>query len=609
MANKLYNDTSIMAIADAIRAKNGTTNTYTIGEMASAITNIPTGDISRVEWHQCPEAVRNYLNYVAEHPYTENNPDVTYINNFAPATADVMTNTKPIAETVTGQGHRNEVPNVDTPFSTATMAGSLKPLDKLRWINTTPLAPAQGESYARGKNTRDLGGWTCDGGTVKYGVLIRGSEPNPADKELMVDEIGVKTEVQLLPLSEQADAYKMKSAWGIDWAGNDTNDSVYGLENPTLLVKIIRDIIDSVTHDKPVYFHCGIGADRTGFIAIVLEAILGVSRCDIDTDYELTDFSQGWQQLDGGIYRSRSYVTHKSLMESIYAVPLVGGLTSSFRNHIISYLIANGMTIGEINAFRSACINGTPEPIAVSLLQYSVTNNLTNITNSNNTNSVDQYQGYEAELTPTEGYSIDSVTITMDGVDVTNQYFKGEIAEPKGTKQITSTELTDVSDYANAKVTDVNLIASNIKKDVPILGVVGIFEGSGGSNVNCKIFDFTSASAVANQTVTVVSGDSDVAQHYTDENAMVTVRKVTNNSGNGLSFLTNTNHNFGAGAYGSYMNCNGTANNVGSISTGLTAESTSSIAVWCTPNGDIHVRCKSTANNFGGASYIITFTW
>ena len=567
------------------------------------------GGISNITWHQCPEAVRNYLNYVAEHPYTENNPDVTYINNFAPATADVMTNTKPIAETVTGQGHRNEVPNVDTPFSTATMAGSLKPLDKLRWINTTPLAPAQGESYARGKNTRDLGGWTCDGGTVKYGVLIRGSEPNPADKELMVDEIGVKTEVQLLPLSEQTDAYKMKSAWGIDWAGNDTNDSVYGLENPTLLVKIIRDIIDSVTHDKPVYFHCGIGADRTGFIAIVLEAILGVSRCDIDTDYELTDFSQGWQQLDGGIYRSRSYVTHKSLMEAIYAVPLVGGLTSSFRNHIISYLIANGMTIGEINAFRSACINGTPEPIAVSLLQYSVTNNLTKITNSNNTNSVDQYQGYEAELTPTEGYSIDSVTITMDGVDVTNQYFKGEIAEPKGTKQITSTELTDVSDYANAKVTDVNLIASNIKKDVPILGVVGIFEGSGGSNINCKIFDFTSASAVANQTVTVVSGDSDVAQHYTDENAMVTVRKVTNNSGNGLSFLANTNHNFGAGAYGSYMNCNGTANNVGSISTGLTAESTSSIAVWCTPNGDIHVRCKNAANNFGGASYIITFTW
>lgn len=43
MANKLYNDTSVKAIADAIRAKNGTTNTYNISEMATAITNIPTG--------------------------------------------------------------------------------------------------------------------------------------------------------------------------------------------------------------------------------------------------------------------------------------------------------------------------------------------------------------------------------------------------------------------------------------------------------------------------------------------------------------------------------------------------------------------------------------
>ena len=40
MANKLYNDTSIKAIANAIRAKNDTTDTYTIGEMANAITNI-----------------------------------------------------------------------------------------------------------------------------------------------------------------------------------------------------------------------------------------------------------------------------------------------------------------------------------------------------------------------------------------------------------------------------------------------------------------------------------------------------------------------------------------------------------------------------------------
>lgn len=43
MANKLYNETSVENIADAIRAKNGLSDTYTIGEMAQAILDIPSG--------------------------------------------------------------------------------------------------------------------------------------------------------------------------------------------------------------------------------------------------------------------------------------------------------------------------------------------------------------------------------------------------------------------------------------------------------------------------------------------------------------------------------------------------------------------------------------
>lgn len=37
MANKLYEEASVQAIANAIRSKNGTTTTYKIGEMAAAI--------------------------------------------------------------------------------------------------------------------------------------------------------------------------------------------------------------------------------------------------------------------------------------------------------------------------------------------------------------------------------------------------------------------------------------------------------------------------------------------------------------------------------------------------------------------------------------------
>lgn len=39
-----------------------------------------------------------------------------------------------------------------------------------------------------------------------------------------------------------------------------------------------------------VYFHCHGGSDRTGTLAFLIEALLGVSESDLSKDYELTSF-------------------------------------------------------------------------------------------------------------------------------------------------------------------------------------------------------------------------------------------------------------------------------------------------------------------------------
>ena len=52
---------------------------------------------------------------------------------------------------------------------------------------------------------------------------------------------------------------------------------------------------------------------------------------------------------------------------------------------------------------------------------------------------------------------------------------------PSGNINITDTNVTDVTNYATAQVIDADLVAENIKKDVNILGIVGSFEGGGGS--------------------------------------------------------------------------------------------------------------------------------
>lgn len=407
-------DADLTTIANAIRAKTGESGTMTVAQMPSKINAISTKE--NITWHQCPQLVRDYLEDVT---YNPNDYTTSQIANYAPATA-VSSNTKPVGKTVDGVTYYNEVPNVATPFASANMAGTVKPLDALRWLNTTYQASGTG-SYPLGVNTRDLGGWACDGGHVKYGMLVRGGEPNAVDKSLMVEQIGIKSELYLLPISEQR---SQTSAWGIDLYYNPTQDDYiwYSLSKTDLWKYYLRVVFDSVTHGKPLYFHCGIGADRTGTIAVMLEALLGMSQSDIDKDYELTNF---YIRQDATSPRTRNTANYANYIAAIKAFPLEGGLTDTFRNHAVSFALSLGFTIDEINAYRTAMIDGTPTAITVSMDSYTVTNTLTHVTSDNDAVSVDEYQPYEANITPDSGYVISSVGITMGGVNVTAQYWNG----------------------------------------------------------------------------------------------------------------------------------------------------------------------------------------
>lgn len=63
MSKKLYEENHIRAIANAIRAKNGSTSSYTVGEMAAAIESIPSGgetiplDVTMDGVYEAPEGV------------------------------------------------------------------------------------------------------------------------------------------------------------------------------------------------------------------------------------------------------------------------------------------------------------------------------------------------------------------------------------------------------------------------------------------------------------------------------------------------------------------------------------------------------------------------
>jgi protein tyrosine/serine phosphatase len=154
--------------------------------------------------------------------------------------------------------------------------------------------------YAEGTgNMRDLGGWaTASGKPIKYGLIYRGAEWNgeyqltPEGIEAL-RAVGMKAELDLRIDWEAA--YITQSPLGNDVTYKRiTNEDYYesGMQNRKDLYKQnLEFVFDCVKNDKPVYFHCHIGADRTGTLGVILEGLLGVNMSDLYKDYELTTFS------------------------------------------------------------------------------------------------------------------------------------------------------------------------------------------------------------------------------------------------------------------------------------------------------------------------------
>ena len=435
----------LTAIADAIRAKDGTIGTMTLDQMPEKITAL-SSKVS-VEWHQCPELVRNYLANVT---YDPNDYSTSQIANYAPANA-VVSNYKPIGVTVGSETYYNEIPNVKTPFANSSKAGTLKPLDFLRWIRTTARATAW--------NVRDLGGWACDGGTVKYGLLIRGGKLSAADRAVLVGELGIQHDLDLRGREgggSDDEPEMTESPLGSDvWYTRTQQYAWYALTPVATWQTYLRCVIDAVTHREPVYFHCTAGADRTGTLACVLEGLLGMSQSDIDKDYELTTFYSG--SGSDATARRRNESDWKGLLNAINAV---SGKT--FRDKCVRFAVGTcGMTMADINAFRAAMIDGTPETLH---WYQTITKNLTGCTISNNLSQVEYGDNYTATVAADAGKQLTSVVIKMGGVDITSTAYtvgSGAINIAKVTGAVTITAVATMPSVTYTITRNLTNVASS----------------------------------------------------------------------------------------------------------------------------------------------------
>ena len=487
--------------ADRIRAKTGEAAKIVWDAekgFGDAVDAIPAGgNVEAIEWNQCPPLVREYLANVT---YNPNDYSTSQIASYAPATA-VVSNYKPIGQEAGGATHYNEVPNVLSPFAGTDAAGTLKPLDALRWIRTR-------ENAAEAWNVRDLGGWACDGGTVKYGLLIRGGKLAAEDRAVLVGELGIQHDLDLRGREgggSDDEPDMTESPLGSDvWYTRAQQYAWYALTPVATWVIYLRCVIDAVTHREPVYFHCTAGADRTGTLACVLEGLLGMSQSDIDKDYELTTFysSSG----SDATARRRNEADWKGLINAINAVS-----GDSFRDKCVHFAVGTcGMSMADINAYRAAMTNGTPETLH---WYQTITKNLTGCTISNAASQVDYGEAYTATITAESGKTLTSVVIKMGGVDITSTAYSAgsgaiNIAKVTGAVTITAAASAPSVNYTVTRNLT-NCASSNTANTISegaaystTLSPTGTFKKLGTITVTMGGTDI-SASAVSGSTITI----------------------------------------------------------------------------------------------------------
>ncbi len=189
-------------------------------------------------------------------------------------------------------------------------------------------------------NFRDNGGWTTvDGKRVKQGLVYRGFELNDhklknghaqnvmgdddPGKDVFVKDLGIRAEIDLRS-DDEADKITKCAMNKEGVTKDDPNFVEYerikvgsyatGLkDNKDEYKKIFENYLANADQ-KPVYYHCYGGADRTGTIGFMLGAILGMSYSDLIIDYEATTFSNNLKEHDRD---SDQYTHFPAMLEEI----------------------------------------------------------------------------------------------------------------------------------------------------------------------------------------------------------------------------------------------------------------------------------------------------
>lgn len=143
-------------------------------------------------------------------------------------------------------------------------------------------------------------------------------------------------------------------------------------------------------------------------------------------------------------------ITIKDTNNNFTATDVEGALSELFQNAsngkqlIATAITDKGVVTSSDDTFQTMATN-IGKISGGSSITYSITNNLSHAVNNNSNTTVEKYNSYSANITINDGYTLDSVTITMGGTDTTSScYSNGNISIEHVTGDIVITVTTSV---------------------------------------------------------------------------------------------------------------------------------------------------------------------
>ena len=209
------------------------------------------------------------------------------------------------------------------------------------------------------RNCRDLGGWkTKDGQTVKYRMVYRGGRPEHINKKGIVEarNEGIKAELDLRGVDDHLDASAFEGAEFLSPIIEEGYAQMLR-DDKEKTRQCMQFIFDMVDQNKPVYFHCSLGRDRTGTVAMLTLGVLGVDEGEISKEYELTQFAPSGYSISTG---ETTRMTRLNGVDYDGAAKFIwnygkqeSGDYLPFKDCVEKYLIEIGISAEDIAKFRS----------------------------------------------------------------------------------------------------------------------------------------------------------------------------------------------------------------------------------------------------------------